>query len=102
MTLIYILEIFQMFYRQLKQVRDVQNAINEHDFVRKVLPHIARRNDNIVREVLAIISGMLLNANRDVQVGIIQRRFISFAYDRFTVIASAKIKEENTKMTIPR
>ena len=59
------------------QVRDVQNAINDYDFVRKVLPHIARRNDNIVREVLAIISGMLFNANRHVQVGITQRCFIS-------------------------
>lgn len=58
------------YSRQLEHVKDVQNAVNNHDFVRKVLPHIARRNDALVREVLAMISGMLFNANRHVQVRI--------------------------------
>lgn len=50
-------------------IREVQTAINSHDFVGKVLPHIARRSDAIVREVLAFLGLMLFNANRDVQVG---------------------------------
>lgn len=53
---------------QLGHIKDVQNAINTHDFVNKVLPHIARRSDSICREVLAFLSIMLFNANREVQV----------------------------------
>lgn len=56
------------FHRQLANIKEVQTAINSHDFVCKVLPHIARRSDAIVREVLAFLSLMLFNANRDVQV----------------------------------
>nr|XP_019924346.2 inositol 1,4,5-trisphosphate receptor type 1 isoform X2 [Crassostrea gigas] len=52
---------------QLGHIKDVQNAINTHDFVNKVLPHIARRSDSICREVLAFLSIMLFNANREVQ-----------------------------------
>nr|XP_022341730.1 inositol 1,4,5-trisphosphate receptor type 2-like isoform X3 [Crassostrea virginica] len=52
---------------QLGLIKDVQNAINTHDFVNKVLPHIARRSDSICREVLAFLSIMLFNANREVQ-----------------------------------
>ncbi|XP_062618413.1 inositol 1,4,5-trisphosphate receptor type 1-like [Saccostrea cucullata] len=52
---------------QLGHIKEVQNAINAHDFVNKVLPHIARRSDSICREVLAFLSIMLFNANRDVQ-----------------------------------
>ena len=63
--------------RQLEHVREVQNAINGHDFVGKVLPHIARRNEALVREVLSFISGMLFNANRDVQV----RLYYIFVYE---------------------
>ena len=55
-------------HRQLANIKEVQTAINSHDFVSKVLPHIARRSDAIVREVLAFLSLMLFNANRDVQV----------------------------------
>ncbi|KAK3085572.1 hypothetical protein FSP39_005468 [Pinctada imbricata] len=53
--------------KQLAAIKDVQTAINSHDFVNKVLPHIARRSDVICREVLAFLSIMLFNANRDVQ-----------------------------------
>lgn len=56
------------FCSQLGHIKDVQNAINTHDFVNKVLPHIARRSDSICREVLAFLSIMLFNANREVQV----------------------------------
>lgn len=59
---------FCNIYSQLGHIKDVQNAINTHDFVNKVLPHIARRSDSICREVLAFLSIMLFNANREVQV----------------------------------
>lgn len=54
--------------RQLNHILEVQNAINAHDVINKVLPHLARRNDEIAREVLALIAILLYNANRDVQV----------------------------------
>lgn len=60
--------LFFFIFRQLANIKEVQTAINSHDFVGKVLPHIARRSDAIVREVLAFLSLMLFNANRDVQV----------------------------------
>ncbi|XP_064599288.1 inositol 1,4,5-trisphosphate receptor type 1-like [Liolophura sinensis] len=53
--------------RQLNHILEVQNAINAHDVINKVLPHLARRNDEIAREVLGLIAILLYNANRDVQ-----------------------------------
>ncbi|KAK0061845.1 inositol 1 4 5-trisphosphate receptor type 2, partial [Biomphalaria pfeifferi] len=53
--------------KQINRIKEVQNAINSHNVINKVLPHLSRRNDNIVREVLAFICIMLFNANRDVQ-----------------------------------
>ncbi|KAL4234550.1 hypothetical protein ACF0H5_006191 [Mactra antiquata] len=53
--------------KQLNHIREIQTAINAHDVVNKVLPHLARRNDAIAREVLAFVSIMLFNANREVQ-----------------------------------
>ncbi|XP_071176008.1 inositol 1,4,5-trisphosphate-gated calcium channel ITPR2-like isoform X12 [Mytilus edulis] len=58
--------------KQLANIKEVQTAINSHDFVGKVLPHIARRSDAIVREVLAFLSLMLFNANRDVQKSLLE------------------------------
>ncbi|CAC5357472.1 unnamed protein product [Mytilus coruscus] len=88
--------------RQLEHVKDVQNAVNNHDFVRKVLPHIARRNDALVREVLAMISGMLFNANRHVQKCMLEY-FLSTREELFfmalrerMVIASNSIKEKRS------
>ena len=57
--------------RQLDHIRDIQTAINDHDVVNKVLPHLARRSDAVAREVLAFASIMLFNANREVQVNIL-------------------------------
>ncbi|XP_060075349.1 inositol 1,4,5-trisphosphate receptor type 1-like [Ylistrum balloti] len=57
----------QKIKKQLLYIKEVQNAVNVHGFVEKVLPHVARRSDLIAREVLAFMSLMLFNANRDVQ-----------------------------------
>lgn len=56
------------YHRQLAHIKETQTSINAHDVVNKVLPHLARRSDAIAREVLAFISIMLFNANREVQV----------------------------------
>ncbi|KAK7114914.1 hypothetical protein V1264_000891 [Littorina saxatilis] len=58
--------------KQLSHVIEVQVALNGHSTIIKVLPHLARRNDDIVREVLAFICIMLFNANRNVQQSMLE------------------------------
>ncbi|XP_076449737.1 inositol 1,4,5-trisphosphate-gated calcium channel ITPR1-like isoform X2 [Babylonia areolata] len=58
--------------KQLHHIKEVQVALNGHSTIIKVLPHLARRNDDIVREVLAFICIMLFNANRDVQKSMLE------------------------------
>ncbi|XP_046366515.2 inositol 1,4,5-trisphosphate receptor type 3-like isoform X5 [Haliotis rufescens] len=58
--------------KQLNHIKDLQIAINQQDVIVKVLPHLARRNDEIAREVLAFICIMLFNANRDVQKSMLE------------------------------
>ena len=54
--------------RQLKAVERVQNALNENDLMNKILPHLSRNSDRMVREILAFLSVMLFAANVNVQV----------------------------------
>ena len=56
--------------RQLKQVEDVQNALNHYEAIAHVLPHLALHSDNLVRESLAFIVSILFSANRLVQASI--------------------------------
>ena len=52
----------------MRVIEDVQNALNEYGVVTSVLDHLARPQDNVVREVLAFLSALLFNGNDDVQV----------------------------------
>ncbi|XP_053402419.1 inositol 1,4,5-trisphosphate receptor type 1-like isoform X7 [Mercenaria mercenaria] len=61
--------------KQLAHIKDIQTSINVHDVVNKVLPHLARRSDAIAREVLAFVSIMLFNANREVQQSLLDYFF---------------------------
>ncbi|KAI0220817.1 Inositol 1,4,5-trisphosphate receptor type 3 [Lamellibrachia satsuma] len=58
--------------RQLKAVERVQNALNENDIMNKILPHLSRNSDRMVREILAFLSVMLFAANINVQESMIQ------------------------------
>ncbi|XP_041375271.1 inositol 1,4,5-trisphosphate receptor type 1-like [Gigantopelta aegis] len=58
--------------KHLAYISEVQVAINGRDVIVKVLPHLARRNDEIAREVLAFICLMLFNANRVVQKSMLE------------------------------
>ena len=59
-----------VFYsRQLLAIEDVQNALNSHGAMLKVLPHLSKPGDDIVREVLAFLAAMLFGGNKSVQVG---------------------------------
>ena len=54
--------------RQLTRIRAIQNALVEMGAKEKVLPLLARSNDDIAKETLAFLSTLLFNANKDVQV----------------------------------
>ncbi|XP_055890997.1 inositol 1,4,5-trisphosphate receptor-like isoform X3 [Biomphalaria glabrata] len=88
--------------KQINRIKEVQNAINSHNVINKVLPHLSRRNDNIVREVLAFICIMLFNANRDVQKSMLdyflstrEEVFFMAVRDRMQVSTNA-IKEKRS------
>ena len=53
--------------RQLTRIRAIQNALVEMGAIEKVLPLLARSNDDIAKETLAFLSTLLFNANKDVQ-----------------------------------
>lgn len=55
--------------RVLKQIGEVQNMFDRCGAMKKSLPHLASRNDEIAKEVLAFLCIMLFNANTQVQVG---------------------------------
>ncbi len=54
--------------RQLRKVEEVQSALNNHGAMLKVLGHLSKTGDDIVREVLAFIAAMLFGGNENVQV----------------------------------
>ena len=54
--------------RQLTRIRAIQNALVEMGAIEKVLPLLARSNDDIAKETLSFLSTLLFNANKDVQV----------------------------------
>ena len=53
------------------RIREIQTLALDMGAVEKVLPLLARSNDDIVRETLAFVSVMLFNANEAVQVMIV-------------------------------
>ncbi|XP_064638655.1 inositol 1,4,5-trisphosphate receptor type 3-like isoform X2 [Lineus longissimus] len=57
--------------KQLNIICEAQNALNGHDAMLKVLPHITRPGDEIVREVLGFLGMMLFAGNEDVQQSLI-------------------------------
>ncbi|PVD21454.1 hypothetical protein C0Q70_19627 [Pomacea canaliculata] len=80
--------------KQLVYIKEVQVALNVHSTIIKVLPHLARRNDDIVREVLAFICIMLFNANRVVQgsmYGISRSRCDSAFYSNMLAACSSRM-----------
>ena len=51
-------------------IQMVQDALDEHGAMLKILPHLSKTTDMIVREVLAFLTGMLFNGNQSVQVSL--------------------------------
>ncbi|KAI0237949.1 hypothetical protein LSAT2_011439, partial [Lamellibrachia satsuma] len=53
--------------KQLQRIENLQNALNEHEVVLMVLPHLSTQSDSLVREVLAFLVAMLYGGNEAVQ-----------------------------------
>ena len=54
----------------MKRIEDVQNALNGQDAMLKILNHLAKHSDQIVREVLAFCAVMLFGGNPAVQASL--------------------------------
>ena len=55
-------------YSLLRQINDVQNIYCDYGILKKVVPLLARTNQEISMEVLCLIDVLLFNANKTVQV----------------------------------
>lgn len=55
-------------HRILSLIGIVQESLNDHNAMLKVLPHLSKNGDDIVREVLAFLAAMLFAGNEAVQV----------------------------------
>ncbi|KAK3607291.1 hypothetical protein CHS0354_002916 [Potamilus streckersoni] len=53
--------------RQLKVIKDVQNALNSFDTIQSVLKHMSSPHDKICQELLAFLAALLFNGNEEVQ-----------------------------------
>ncbi|XP_070538210.1 inositol 1,4,5-trisphosphate-gated calcium channel ITPR3-like [Ptychodera flava] len=67
---------------QLKNICDVQDELNSHGAMLKVLPLLARTSDSLAREVLAFLSAMLFAGNENVQKSLIEY-FLSTREEHF-------------------
>ncbi|XP_070537450.1 LOW QUALITY PROTEIN: inositol 1,4,5-trisphosphate-gated calcium channel ITPR3-like [Ptychodera flava] len=67
---------------QLKKICDVQDELNSHGAMLKVLPLLARTSDSLAREVLAFLSTMLFSGNENVQKSLIEY-FLSTREEHF-------------------
>ena len=54
----------------MKRIEDVQNALNGQDAMLKILNHLSKHGDLIVREVLAFCAVMLFGGNSAVQASL--------------------------------
>ena len=65
-----------MLFRILKYITVIQNYYDSKGSMRKCLPHLATRNEDVAREVLGYLCIMLFNANAHVQVQVVKILFI--------------------------
>jgi inositol 1,4,5-triphosphate receptor type 1 len=52
----------------VKRIEEAQNALDKQQALLKVLPHLSKTGDDIIREVLAFLAAMLFGGNEIVQV----------------------------------
>ena len=61
----------RIYFRQNREISDVQNALNSYNVVNSVLEHLNRPQDNVFRETLSTIASLLFNGNENIQVYIL-------------------------------
>lgn len=50
-------------FRRLQQIKDVQTVLEDHNAILKVLPHLSKNHDLLVREILSFMAAMLYGGN---------------------------------------
>ncbi|PAA53235.1 hypothetical protein BOX15_Mlig016571g1 [Macrostomum lignano] len=82
--------------RLIEVISQVQNSLNKHDAMLKVLPHLSKASDQIVREVLGFLANMLFNGNEEVQESLIdyfyntrEEKFFLAVKERMTLSSMA-------------
>ncbi|XP_077987360.1 inositol 1,4,5-trisphosphate-gated calcium channel ITPR1-like [Glandiceps talaboti] len=75
---------------QLEKICDVQNELNEHGAMLKVLPLLARTSDSLAKEVLAFLSAMLFGGNENVQESLIEY-FLSTREEHFFMAIKSRM-----------
>ena len=60
-----------MIFRTSNFITNIQNYYDTKGAMRKSLPHLATRSEDVAREVLGFLCIMLFNANAKVQVHIL-------------------------------
>lgn len=58
--------------RILKGIANIQKFYDSKQAMKKILPHLATRNELVAKETLGFLCSLLLNANRSVQVRLTQ------------------------------
>lgn len=53
-------------YRQLQQIAGVQMVLEDNHAILKVLPHLSKNQDKLIREILSFMSAMLYGGNTQV------------------------------------
>ena len=59
---------FFKIFRSLRIITSTQNYYDRKEEMKKALPHLATRNEDLAKEVLGFLCIMLFNANTSVQV----------------------------------
>ncbi|PAA53234.1 hypothetical protein BOX15_Mlig001696g3 [Macrostomum lignano] len=80
----------KLYYRRIAAIAQVQMALNKHDAMLKVLPHLSKQSDEIVREVLSFLANMLFNGNEEVQ-GSLLDYFYGTREEKFFVAVKNRI-----------
>ena len=57
-----------MYFSQLRKMCEIQEALGDHNAVEDVLPLVASKNTDVVRESLAFCVALMMNGNKKIQV----------------------------------
>lgn len=63
-------------FRQLQAIADVQRVLEDNSAILKVLPHLSKNQDHLVREILSFMAAMLYGGNEQVGYPVVSVSFV--------------------------